>query len=194
MGAAKPRKPIRHEHERPVRLVDDPTWRTKFLESLLVFEGDVKKAATQAGIAPVIAYTARHRDPDFAQDWEDVSEVLRIKKADGIEEALYDRAVNGSKKTFYDRATGNITAEEKVFDTPAAVVLLKGYRPDRFVEDRSKRGPSDVESIADMFRALAEERKAAARIAEAQQRKALPAPVDAEVSIADRARAEQAPR
>lgn len=148
MGVAK--------KEKYLSPADDITWRPKFLQSLLQFEGDVEKACTQAGVAKIFAYMARHRDPDFWQDWEDVSEVIRQKRADELEEAFHERAVKGSKKKTFDRVTGNLTGVEQVFDTPAGITLLKGYRPEKFVEDPRKNQPSEIQSVTELIRAINE--------------------------------------
>ena len=164
MGVAK--------KEKYLSPADDITWRPKFLQSLLQFEGDVEKACTQAGVAKIFAYMARHRDPDFWQDWEDVSEVIRQKRADELEEAFHERAVKGSKKKTFDRVTGAVIGEERIFDTPAGITLLKGYRPEKFVEDPRRTSGNEIQSVTELVRAIA---AAGHNLAKAPEPPALPA-------------------
>jgi hypothetical protein len=130
-----------------VQLADDVSWRTKFLEALLSSEGDAEKAASEAGVTEVVARIAKDREPDFARDWEEIAEVIRQKRADEIERALYDRATGGAQ-----RGRG--------FDVQAGLILLRGYRPERFAEDLRKKGPSEIQGVTDLFRAIGEYEKA----------------------------------
>ena len=161
----RPKKPrAKGDKGRVGLLCDDPSWRTKFLQTLLETEGDVTKAAAAAGIAPIVAYQAKRRDPDFELDWIEIRELVEERRADAIEASVAERAVTGSPRTRYDR-DGNVVEESTDHDTPAALGLLKAYRPERF-RDKPEPGnrPGGFTTLVEVFSAWAEmrEKRAAA--------------------------------
>lgn len=126
-------------------LPSDPRWRPKFLDVLLKTDGDVAAAANAAGILPVIAYQAAYKDPDFAQDWDEVRQMIREKRSDAIEESMTKAATR---------------IEEP--DTRAGKLLLQGYRPTTFRDPIKDAAKDAIRSVADLFRVM-EQRDQAAR-------------------------------
>lgn len=165
----------------------DVRWRPKFLQILLQTEGDVDKAANAAGILPATAYAARVDDDDFFQSWEEIRRAIEERRSDQIEKAFYERTVNGIQNNRFDKE-GNLVEETKDYDTPAGVTLLKGYRPGKFRERVEHIGQkNDVTSVAELFRALADEQRAVTqRIA--AEKAVSPPPATQEAALVVRAK------
>lgn len=164
-----------------VQASTDVRWRPKFLQTLLETEGDVDRAANAAGILPAVAYEARINDGDFAQSWEEIRYAIEERRSDQIEKAFFERTVKGTPRTRYDK-DGNLLEETQDFDTPAGVTLLKGYRPTKFRERVEHLGQkNEVTTVAELFRALADEQRAAAQrlLAEKMPSQAAPAEKEA---------------
>lgn len=159
---------------------EDVRWRPKFLQTLLETEGDVDRAANAAGILPAVAYEARLNDPDFEQSWEEMRRAVEERRSDKLEKAFYDRAVEGSPRNRYDK-DGNLLEESRDYDTPAGVTLLKGYRPTKFRERVEHLGQkNEVTSVAELFRALADEQRASAQRLMAEKMAPQTAPAEKE--------------
>ena len=62
--------------------------------------------------------------------------------------------------------------EERIFDTPAGITLLKGYRPEKFVEDPRRTSGNEIQSVTELVRAIA---AAGHNLAKAPEPPALPA-------------------
>lgn len=118
----------------------------------------------------VVAYQARADDDDFRADWDRTKGLVDEIRADAIERATADRAVNGSKYQKYT-PKGDLIEEGVVPDTPAAVTMLKAYRPARF-----KERPTEVEGaeVLNSFTALVRAFGDAARARPALQASAPP--------------------
>lgn len=137
------------------KLCDDVRWRTKFLQVLLDSGGDVEKASVAAGVPPIVAYQAKFRDPDFEQDWLDIRGLIEDRRSDLIEASVTERAINGSPRRKFDR-DGNLIEEGTDHDTPAALGLLKAYRPLKFREKPPESVGDGIRSLSDLYRAMAE--------------------------------------
>ena len=85
-------------------------WKDTFLSALRVAPV-VRQACKQAGISRAEAYRERHRDVDFAQQWQ---EALN----DGIDEVELALHIRARKQ-----------------DTTAAIFLLKNLRPEVYGEN-----------------------------------------------------------
>lgn len=162
MGASAKKKPLLRglggvlpRAKGPVTLADDVRWRTKFLGVLLETEGDVGKAANAAGIPPVIAYQAKSRDADFEQDWLNIRGLVEERRSDQIEASVTERAINGSPRRKYDR-DGNLVEEGTDHDTPAALGLLKAYRPLKFREKPPESAGDGIRTLSDLYRLMAD--------------------------------------
>lgn len=139
------------------------------------------RAANAAGILPAVAYEARINDGDFAASWEEIRYAIEERRSDQIEKAFFERTVKGTTRTRYDK-DGNLLEETQDFDTPAGVTLLKGYRPTKFRERVEHLGQkNEVTTVAELFRALADEQRAAAQrlLAEKMPSQAAPAEKEA---------------
>jgi hypothetical protein len=149
----------RRERERTIPVSADVRWRTKFLQTLLETEGDVDKAANAAGIAPIIAYQAARKDPDFAEDWDQIRAVVKERRSDTIEASMAARAAEGTPYRRYDR-DGNLLEEAREFDTLAGVTILKAYRPKDFRDKPEPGALEGIRTVSDLFRAVAEAERA----------------------------------
>lgn len=107
-------------------------WKPKFLAKLAEL-GVVLPACVGAGVSKFAAYTAKAKDPQFAQDWADAIEA----HIQSLEAELFRRATKGN-------------------DTTALIFALKGKRPEVYRESRSeihihaepKAAPGPVASAA----------------------------------------------
>lgn len=91
------------------------------------------------------AYDWREADPEFAADWLEAEHTA----ADKLEREAWRRAVEGvdTPVTFQ----GRITATYKSYSDKLLEILLKGHKPDKYVE-RSKVD-LNVSGISDAMRA-----------------------------------------
>jgi hypothetical protein len=137
------------------QLCDNVLWRPKFLQTLLETGGDVQKASVSAGIHSTVAYQAKFRDPDFEQDWLNVRSQIEDSRSDLIEASVTERAIHGSPRRKFDR-DGNLIEEGTDHDTPAALGLLKAYRPAKFREKPPESLGDGIRSLSDLYRALSE--------------------------------------
>ena len=89
---------------------------------------NVSESARAAGIGRRTAYEWKEAEADFAAEWEDAEQ----EAADKLEREAWRRAVEGVDKpvTFQ----GIITATYKEYSDRMLEILLKGHRPEKFVE------------------------------------------------------------
>jgi hypothetical protein len=139
----------------PRQLCNDVRWRSKFLQTLLETEGDVQKASAAAGVPSMVAYQAKLRDPDFEQDWLNIRDLVEERRSDLIEASVTERAINGSPRRKFDR-DGNLVEEGTDHDTPAALGLLKAYRPLKFREKPPESAGDGVRTLSDLYRLMAD--------------------------------------
>ena len=101
--------------------------REKFLE-VLAESCNVSEAARAAGVNRSTPYDWRAADPEFAAAWEVAEQVA----FDRLEREAWRRAVDGVDKpvTFQ----GVITDTYKEYSDRMLEILLKGHRPEKYVE------------------------------------------------------------
>jgi hypothetical protein len=89
---------------------------------------NVSEAARAAGIGRRTAYEWREKDAKFAEGWDDAEE----EAADKLEREAWRRAVEGIDKPVVHQ--GVITATYKEYSDRMLEILLKGHRPEKYVE------------------------------------------------------------
>lgn len=91
---------------------------------------NVSEAARAAGIGRRTAYDWREADKDFAAQWVEAAE----EAADRLEREAWRRAVEGVDKPVIFQ--GRITDTYKEYSDRMLEILLKGHRPEKYVEKR----------------------------------------------------------
>jgi hypothetical protein len=105
--------------------------REKFL-GVLAQTCNVSEAARTAGMSRNAAYEWRKDDAAFAEAWAEAEQ----EAADKLEREAWRRAVEGTDKPIVHQ--GLITGTYKEYSDRMLEILLKGHRPERFV-DRVKQ-------------------------------------------------------
>lgn len=101
--------------------------RAKFIE-VLRHSCNVSEASRTAGIERNTAYRWRDADPAFAALWAEAEEYA----ADRLEAEAWRRAVDGTDKPVIHQ--GVITDTYKEYSDRMLEILLKGHRPERYVD------------------------------------------------------------
>lgn len=101
--------------------------REKFIAVLAEF-CNVSEAARAAGISRTAAYDWREADPAFAALWDEAEQIA----ADKLEREAWRRAVEGTDRPIVHQ--GEITATYKEYSDRMLEILLKGHRPERYVD------------------------------------------------------------
>jgi hypothetical protein len=89
---------------------------------------NVSEAARAAGIARSTAYEWREDDAEFAALWDEAEQ----HAADKLEREAWRRAVEGVEKPVYYR--GDEVGHVKEYSDRMLEILLKGHRPEKFVD------------------------------------------------------------
>lgn len=89
---------------------------------------NVSEAARAAGIGRSTAYEWREADADFAAAWDAAEQ----EAADRLEREAWRRAVEGVDKPIVYQ--GEVTDTYKEYSDRMLEILLKGHRPERFVD------------------------------------------------------------
>lgn len=124
---------------RPNPRVDMTDWRRKLQESRLKFDDDQKKvylevlaetglkgkAARAAGVALSTVQGHRKNDPIFAEQEEDAWQA----RCDFVRGNIEKDAVEGHERTYFDKE-GNVTREERVYETQIRAMMLKRHDPE----------------------------------------------------------------
>jgi len=91
---------------------------------------NVTASAAAAGMSRNAAYEWRKDDPEFAAAWGDAVE----RATDALEAEARRRAVDGvPEPVFYE---GEVCGHKQRYSDRMLEILLKGHRPERFVETR----------------------------------------------------------
>lgn len=101
--------------------------RARFLD-VLRSTCNVSEAARAIGLARSAAYEWRDADPGFAADWVNAEQ----EAADKLEREAWRRAVEGTDKPIVHQ--GEVTGTYKEYSDKLLEILLKGHRPERFVD------------------------------------------------------------
>jgi hypothetical protein len=101
--------------------------RKTFIATLAEF-CNVSEAAREAGIGRTTAYEWREADPEFAAAWDAAEQVA----ADKLEREAWRRAVEGVDKPIYYQGDKIDTCKE--YSDRMLEILLKGHRPEKFVD------------------------------------------------------------
>ena len=109
------------------RTVRSDRAREKFISTLAEF-CNVSEAARAAGIARSTAYAWRESEPAFAALWDEAEQAA----ADRLEREAWRRAVEGTDKPIYYQ--GDEVGTVKEYSDRLLEILLKGHRPEKFVD------------------------------------------------------------
>jgi hypothetical protein len=101
--------------------------RENFIATLAQF-CNVSEAARAAGIARSTAYEWREDDAEFAALWDEAEQAA----ADKLEREAWRRAVEGVDKPIYYQGDKIDTCKE--YSDRMLEILLKGHRPEKFVD------------------------------------------------------------
>lgn len=104
--------------------------RDRFL-LVLAERCNVSEAARAINIARSTAYEWRRSDQEFAALWDEAEQIA----IDRLESEAWRRAVDGVDKPITYQ--GEVTGTYKEYSDRMLEILLKGHRPDKYVE-RSK--------------------------------------------------------
>lgn len=109
--------------------------RTRFLTELRE-TANVAHSARMAGHTRNAFYFHRSRHPEFAEAWEDAMG----EAVDNLEAEARRRAMDGYKAIAHVTQNGKVTMHT-VYSDRLMEVLLKGHRPERYVERMHLSGP-----------------------------------------------------
>lgn len=101
--------------------------RDEFI-AVLAQSCNVSAACRAAGIGRSTAYQWREAEPDFAARWKEAEE----EAADRLEAEAWRRAVDGIDKPIVYQ--GEITDSHKEYSDRMLEILLKGHRPEKYVD------------------------------------------------------------
>lgn len=117
---------------------------------------NVSASARAAGVARRTVYVWRYADPEFAEAWADAE----LEAADTLEREAWRRAVEGVDEPVFH--LGQKCGQIRRYSDRMLEILLKGHKPEKFVERRiltgANGGPIETHELS------AEER--AKRVAE----------------------------
>lgn len=95
--AAPDAQPVRRGRGGHNRVFTNPETEKKFFDALVLFHGDIKKAAVYAGVGHTTVYDERNRNPIFAE---------KLKRAAVLNEAHNLSIINGAKRGEGNKETG----------------------------------------------------------------------------------------
>ncbi|HKF95947.1 MAG TPA: terminase [Gammaproteobacteria bacterium] len=90
---------------------------------------NISHACRASGISRTQAYSLKEKDPAFAEEWETALD----QAVDRLEQEAWRRAVEGYQETTESGDRVSITHR---YSDRMLEILLKGHRPERFVEKR----------------------------------------------------------
>ena len=106
------------------------SWKPLFLDTLRG-TGNVRLAASNAGVARQVAYRARDSSPGFRADWDEAMEEAReLLEA----EARRRAAVGVDEPVFYK---GQVVGQIRKYSDNLLMFLLKAHWPEKFRENLS---------------------------------------------------------
>jgi hypothetical protein len=122
-------------------LASKPVYQRRMLEALARGMSPTS-AANAAGVGRSTAYLWRQKDPQFAQNWDEVV----AEGIDRLEDEAYRRAVEGVKRPVY--RGGVVVGEITKYSDKLLIFLLKRRRPEVFAGSDDASGKGDTKALS----------------------------------------------
>lgn len=117
-----------------------PETEEKFLKKLIATGGNVSAACRVIKMARSTAYDHKEKDKEFARKWQEAVD----QGTDNLEQEARRRAFTGTKKPIFYK--GQKIADVREYSDTLLIFLLKGNRPEKFIERQeiTGRGGKDL--------------------------------------------------